>query len=207
MKKTALLKQQKQQKIRDQIQQLRNIRKMMFDTFENPENSSNGETKQEKPLPSNPQKPTEKPSTDQESPQNQSYDNLYRKLKSTVQLLSESLEEQGNLKALLELTSNPSVYESILQSEVFHLSQMLNLNDYNANNGKESLSLSEELIQNIKFRSLLLEREQLMSKVCYFYFNQFFSFLNNFCFLRLLTQELLSKKRKPNEYNLKMMSK
>jgi hypothetical protein len=188
MKKTAALKLQQQQKIREQIQQLRNIRKMMFDTFEIENQSSQvDQSTEEKTNIGNikaqdetsklkadgMQRSSSQSSMDHDSNNSttHNYDHLYRKLKSTVQLLSESLEEQGNLKALLELTSNPSVYDQVFQSEIFHLSQVLNLNQP-PNSKDEPLAISEDLLTNIKFRSLLLEREQLMSKVRNIFFPQ-----------------------------------
>lgn len=94
-------------------------------------------------------------------------DHIYRKFKATVKLLAESLEEQGNLRALMELTSNPSVYDSILQSEIFHLAQ-LEYDDFsNASGGSLPTTnpLSPELLQNIKYRALWLEQDQLISQV------------------------------------------
>ena len=183
-KTTSFLKSQQQQKLRDQIQQLRNIRQMMFQTFDdysqslNNSQSEKGFTRDSEEEERNQRLITKEvvnnnptPITDQESvASTQVYDHMYRKLRATVQLLSESLEEQGNLKALLELTFNPSVYEAALQSEILHLSQFIHPTSANESHlllvpdtGK--VSMSAELLQNIKYRSLVLEREQLMSKV------------------------------------------
>lgn len=96
-------------------------------------------------------------------------DHIYRKFKATVKLLSESLEEQSNLRALMELTSNPGVYDAILQSEIFHLAQ-LEYDDFsNASGGSVPTTnpLSPELLQNIKYRALWLEQEQLISQVTF----------------------------------------
>lgn len=53
---------------------------------------------------------------------------LYKRLQSTVQLLHESLEEQGNLHALIEYTKDQQpgqTIDTILQMEFLHLTQWL----------------------------------------------------------------------------------
>jgi hypothetical protein len=166
------MKLQQQHKIRDQIHQLRNIRKMMFYSDEDGLSQA-AASEQSVPVPGKSKANITVNSingTDQESvntTQPSYHDNLVRnKLRSTVQLLSESLEEQANLKALLEISFNPSVYDVIVQSEIMHLSHLFHPNkEAEVTSSAEKLTVSEELLANIKYRSLLLEKEHLMSKV------------------------------------------
>ncbi len=109
---------------------------------------------------------TKKPSNEElhQSQINNNY--LYRKLQTTVKLLNESLEEQGNLRALLELTSNPAVYNSILQSEIFHLVQQAEaIEAIDPDLYDEFLPVSNYLEIHVKHRALLLEQQQLSSQV------------------------------------------
>ena len=55
---------------------------------------------------------------------------LYKRYQATVKLLAESLEEQGNLRALMELTLNPKVFDPLLQDEIFHLTNQFNPDEY-----------------------------------------------------------------------------
>lgn len=115
---------------------------------------------------------------------------LYRKLQTTVKLLNESLEEQGNLRALLELTSNPAVYNSILQSEIFHLAQQADaIEAIDPDLYDELLPVSNDLEIHVKHRALLLEQQQLCSQVkisclfCHFYHSfhcNLFTLVNRF---------------------------
>lgn len=82
-------------------------------------------------------------------------ESLYRRFKATVKLLAESLEEQGNLRALMELTSNPDLCDSLLQSDLFRLSSY----DLGTSNDIPKVLL------DAKFRALLIEQEQLISQV------------------------------------------
>jgi hypothetical protein len=167
---SAKIKLQQQHKIRDQIHQLRNLRKMMFHTVDEDDAALPVVNTQSKIIHSQSKPNTTVNSTDQESvstAQPSYHDNLVRnKLRSTVQLLSESLEEQANLKALLEISFNPSIYDVVVQSEIMHLSHLFHPNKENeGTTSLEKLTVSEELLANIKYRSLLLEKEHLMSKV------------------------------------------
>lgn len=75
---------------------------------------------------------------------NNSKNPIHRKLQATVQLLSESLEEQGHLKALLEITTQPTNFDILLQ----HLNYP-----------------SDDVIRELKIRSLMLEKDKLLSQV------------------------------------------
>lgn len=75
---------------------------------------------------------------------NHTEESIHRRLQATVLLLSESLEEQGHLKALLELTSRPRMFDSLLQ----HLAHP-----------------PESLLHDVKMRALRQEKEKLLSQM------------------------------------------
>jgi hypothetical protein len=93
----------------------------------------------------------------------QKSEQIHRKWKATVQLLSEALEEQSNLRALLEVTmsntDNSLSLDSLLQFDIFHLSQQ-NLNDFSL-----IPNHLKRFCENSKTRALLLEQEQIISQV------------------------------------------
>lgn len=176
--------------LKKRIQQLRNIRNSIFEpadqdsTFANEQSSptkrattssnsnkpvkGNSIAKSDSESPKSSINRVKKPINHEESQrtQNQNQNYIYRKLQTTVKLLNESLEEQGNLRALLELTSHPLVYNSILQSEIFHLTQQAeSLESFDPDLLDDNLSISNDLLSNVKHRALFLEQQQLASEV------------------------------------------
>lgn len=87
-------------------------------------------------------------------------DQLRSKLQTTVKLLSESLEEQGNLRALLEFSGNPSLFDDFLQSK-----REVNkeIDELKGTNG--SLAKTNSFYSFVKHRSLLLEHEKLLQQM------------------------------------------
>jgi len=86
---------------------------------------------------------------------------LQRRYRATVQLLSESLEEASNMKSILELTADASVYEPILRNEVLCLAARLD----GSTPEKAVEELSVELSQAIKIKSLLSEKIRLVEQL------------------------------------------
>lgn len=72
-------------------------------------------------------------------------DPVHRKLQSTVKLLSEALEEAGQLKALLELTMDKHLYDNIMDTWD---------------------SLSDKFMRDVKIRALEVEKDHLLHQVC-----------------------------------------
>ncbi|RYG95748.1 hypothetical protein EON65_55490 [archaeon] len=71
-------------------------------------------------------------------------DPIHRKLQSTVKLLSEALEEVGQLKALLELTMDKHLYNHVIHNWD---------------------SLSDKFMRDVKIRALEIEKENLLYQV------------------------------------------
>ncbi len=74
-----------------------------------------------------------------------------------MKLLSESLEEQGKLRALLEYTSDPSLREQFMSS----LDTELN-NDAEIGNSSNN---NEKLFLAMKLRGAALQQEKLLAEV------------------------------------------
>lgn len=88
---------------------------------------------------------------------------LQKRYASTVRLLAESLEEQSNLRSVVELTSNPAEIDSILQNEDFRLAA---LGPFLSTN--HSLTEEEEvsvLLRSTKIRAIMIEKETLLQQV------------------------------------------
>lgn len=87
---------------------------------------------------------------------------LKKRYASTVRLLAESLEEQSNLRAVMELTTNPGEIDSILQHDEFRLAAL------GPGLGGAGASEAEEasfLLRSIKIRSIVMEKERLLEEV------------------------------------------
>lgn len=90
---------------------------------------------------------------------------LQKRYSSTVRLLAESLEEQSNLRAVVELTSNPTEIDALLAQEDFRLAAY---GPIIATKAHFDLVEEEELpvlLRVTKIRALLLEKEHLLQEV------------------------------------------
>jgi hypothetical protein len=89
---------------------------------------------------------------------------LQKRYSSTVRLLAESLEEQSNLRAVVELTSNPTEIDALLAQEDFRLAAY---GPIIATKAHFDLAEEEELpvlLRVTKIRALLLEKEHLLQE-------------------------------------------
>lgn len=86
---------------------------------------------------------------------------LKKRYASTVRLLAESLEEQSNLRAVMELTTNPGEIDSILQHDEFRLAAL----GPDLGAGVSEAEETSFLLRSIKIRSILLEKERLLEEV------------------------------------------
>ncbi len=85
-------------------------------------------------------------------------DNSQAKLKATVKLLSESLDEQGKLRALLEYTVDPALYNQFLEGK----------EDENDGDGQsDNVSNSSEIrnFNELTLRAAALQQQRLVEQV------------------------------------------
>lgn len=91
-----------------------------------------------------------------------------QKLQATVKLLSESLEEIGSLRALLECSMNPNVLDRLLQSSIFESAGILSHAEGGENvtaGMRGAHSPTPNSAHEMKFRALLLEQSRLIDQV------------------------------------------
>lgn len=114
------------------------------------------------------------------------------KLKATVKLLAESIEEIGNLRALLECSHNPAILQKLLNSKLFEnattTTSTTDVSIYNnIHNKHEKSDDNNSLTKEFKYRALLLEQSKLIDQVSV---PKFIDFTYTFAYNRMLMMNI-----------------
>ena len=115
------------------------------------------------------------------------------KLKATVKLLAESIEEIGNLRALLECSHNPAILQKLLNSKLFEntttaTTSTTDVSKYNTNiHNIHEKSDNNSLNKEFKYRALLLEQSKLIDQVSV---PKLLDFIYTFAYNRMLMMNI-----------------